>query len=266
MIVAGGTSLAYITPPARIVSLVDITGLNLNYVRETKRFLHLGATLTLNDIALSEPCRRLFNGILSRAALSIAGCPVRNLVTLGGNCVGQFSWSILPVLLLALDARFVVTSPSEKRSIRADEFYTGRPSRKLQPESIITEVRLPLRNSNKMLYYGYFKKFSRVSTEFSFATLASSLLLDKEHLEVKEARIVMGSLSPFPQRLTATEAIIKGNVIREDLVEALCKKAQEEVSIAHDLRCSVEYKREITGVLIREMLEKASTEVAREKR
>jgi xanthine dehydrogenase YagS FAD-binding subunit len=69
-------------PPEHVV---DITGIKeLNYVKEQKNGLRIGATTTLSDIA-SSPLIAATCPLLSQAASEVAVAQIRNVATLGGN-------------------------------------------------------------------------------------------------------------------------------------------------------------------------------------
>ena len=65
--------------------LIDITGINeLNFIREQKNGLKIGATTILSDIA-SSPLITAKYSLLSEAAHQVAVPQIRNIGTLGGN-------------------------------------------------------------------------------------------------------------------------------------------------------------------------------------
>jgi len=65
--------------------LLDITGIrDMNYIKELKNGLKIGATTTLSDIATSSLVARRYS-LLSQAAGQVAVPQIRNVGTLGGN-------------------------------------------------------------------------------------------------------------------------------------------------------------------------------------
>ena len=70
---------------SRLSILLDINGIkDLNYIREQKNGLKIGATTTLTDIA-SSPLVAGRYPLLSQAANQVAVPQIRNVGTLGGN-------------------------------------------------------------------------------------------------------------------------------------------------------------------------------------
>ncbi len=87
--IAGGTDLLgvlkdkiHARSPETVVDLKTIPG--LNYVKETKNGLSIGALTTLTEICKNETIRNQY-GLLAQAALSVASPQLRNMGTLGGN-------------------------------------------------------------------------------------------------------------------------------------------------------------------------------------
>ena len=252
--IGGGTSFAFNRPPARITTLIDLTALKLNYIKQTEKVVRLGSMLTLNQLAESEVTPRMFDGVLQSAARATATFPIRNLVTIGGNCVSVFSWSIFPVVMWALDASFVIHSDSGHRKLSADELFLRHPKKVLASDEIITEIQLPVVRNGKNRCYYHFKKFCRTATEFSWVTLSTRFVLDNSTQIIRDVRIVVGALSPLPQRLSQTEKLLMGNSITQNLVNEALHSLQKETKIAKDLRCSVDYKRRIASVFLQEIL------------
>lgn len=254
--IAGATSFVFNRPSARITTLIDLTALGLNHIKQTKRLVRLGSMLTLNELAESDNTATMFNGVLQSAARATALFPTRNLITLGGNCVSIFSWSIFPVVLWALDASFIINSASSgRKKLPADDLFSAHPKKVLANYEIISEIQVPVIQNGKNQCYYHFKKFSRTATEFSWVTLATRFILNHNNHTICDARIVAGALSPMPQRLYQTEKILVGNPLTQNLVDKAISVLESEAKIAKDLRCSVEYKRRIASVLFREILD-----------
>src|SRR5256885_4662356 len=85
--IAGGTDLIpnmkhRLFTPEHLISLKQIDALKEIAVRGSE--LHLGAMITIADLARHEEVRKIFPS-LSRAASQIAGPQLREMGTLGGN-------------------------------------------------------------------------------------------------------------------------------------------------------------------------------------
>lgn len=86
---AGGTDLCGVLKdeflpvyPEAVVNIKSISG--LDYIREDRRFLRIGALARLTDIAESPLVKERY-GALAEAAHAVASLQIRNVATLGGN-------------------------------------------------------------------------------------------------------------------------------------------------------------------------------------
>ncbi len=251
-LIAGATSLTFGKPLSRIDTLVDITFCGLNYLKLQKDKLCLGATITLSEIAESEEAGKLFDGILRKAIYSTASSSLRNLITIGGNVVGVFSWSTQPLVLSLLEARMIFQSSSGIRTENAVELFSQSPGEWIKPAEILAEIQIPLPQVNNS--FCTFKKFSRTATEFAWINAGVKLEFEPGTNAIKNTRLIVGAVSPLPQQLKKTAELLNGNQLNDQLIEEAAFTASEEARINKDLRCGKEYKREILVVILREML------------
>jgi len=91
---AGGTMLNWRgTPKAK--ALIDLKELNLGGIKTSKNKIEIGASVTIQDLALSKEVPRA----ITKAAGNFTSINVRNMATVGGSVAGAFFISnLLPVL------------------------------------------------------------------------------------------------------------------------------------------------------------------------
>src|ERR671923_201147 len=82
----------------------------------------IGALTLHADVASSDLVRERLPG-LAEAASVIGDVQVRNRGTIGGSVAHNDPGADFPVILTALDASFVLQSPSGKRTVAADDFF-----------------------------------------------------------------------------------------------------------------------------------------------
>ncbi len=87
-----------------IGTAIDLSGLDLQYIRETEDHIEIGAMTTLREIEVSPLLQRHFSGMLPLAASGVAGVQVRNQATIGGTAAGRYGFSDLLCALVAMDA------------------------------------------------------------------------------------------------------------------------------------------------------------------
>jgi carbon-monoxide dehydrogenase medium subunit len=116
--------------------LIDISALKeLSFIRASKDAIVVGAGAKHFEVANSSDVKRAIPA-LAQLAESIGDPAVRHMGTLGGSLANNDPAADYPAAALALNA----TVTTRRRSIAADEFFTGMFSTALDPDEIITEV------------------------------------------------------------------------------------------------------------------------------
>src|SRR5438445_75175 len=123
--------------------LVDIGRIpGLEYVKEEGGVLRIGGRTRESALEQSELIRSRYP-ILYDTVRVIADPLVRNLATVGGNLAHGDPGNDHPATMLALGAQVVATGPSGERVIPIDKFFLGLFTTALQPDEILTEIRIP---------------------------------------------------------------------------------------------------------------------------
>lgn len=87
-----------------ISTLIDLSGLGLDYVKEREDAFELGAMATLRGLETHEGLRRDYYNAFAHALGPIVGVQFRNTATVGGSVFARFGFSDISTLLLALGA------------------------------------------------------------------------------------------------------------------------------------------------------------------
>src|SRR3954468_23956983 len=122
--------------------------------------------------------------------------------------------------LVALDAKFVLTSSGGERVIGTDEFFIGPKVdithlTSTKPEEILTTIRIPKTWANANFYFE--KVADRNTWDFPLVNVAAALRV--QNGTIQDARIACGGVSAVPRRLTSVEQIIKGQAVSESLAK-----------------------------------------------
>ena len=128
--------------------VIDIGGLaELKGIEVRNKALHIGAATKHDDVANSVVVK---NVIPSLAALAnqIGDPQVRNLGTLGGSVANNDPAADYPAAVLALDA----TIHTNRRDIRADDYFKGLFTTALEPGEIITGISFPQPIAHRAAY------------------------------------------------------------------------------------------------------------------
>jgi carbon-monoxide dehydrogenase medium subunit len=245
-ILAGGQSLI---PAMRFrlalpETLIDINRIgDLDYLREENGHLAIGGLTRESALEESAAVQSSYP-LLADTARVIADPLVRNLATVGGNLAHADPANDHPATMLAYGATVVANGPGGERTISIDDFFTGLFETALEPNEILTEIRIPSPGPNAG---GAYVKVERKVGDYAVSAVAVQLALEGE--TVAAARIGLTNVSPVPMRANGAEQALVGGSPSPETLEAAGQAAAAECDPSADLRGSVDYKRDLTRVL-----------------
>ena len=145
-LLAGGHSLIpamklRLASPRTLIDLGTVPG--LRGVRMDGNTLVIGALTVHTDVASAELVQKHLPG-LADAASVIGDVQVRNRGTIGGSVAHADPGADFPVILTALNASFVLQSTSGSRTVAADDFFIDFYTTAMEPNEVLTEIRVPL--------------------------------------------------------------------------------------------------------------------------
>lgn len=251
MVVAGGTTLSTWKDP-KVTALVDISRLGLSYIKKEGNGLTIGATTSMRDLVENVATVKHGGGLLARAAMTVKSHLIRNAMTLGGHIVPTTAWTEAPPALLALDAVVTITNGKETKVKYAD-FVAKNEYRRLGRRELVTSIELPGEWARAGTGW---QSFRRTSSEPTWVQVAVALTKRKGGA-IDAARVVVGGLSSRPYRYAAAEEELVGAHHVEGLFATVADHVVRDLKIEADFRSSIEYRKEITGVLVRRALDEA---------
>jgi carbon-monoxide dehydrogenase medium subunit len=245
-VVGGGLHLT-VFPNPQVQYFIFLDNLGLNYIREENGTVSIGATVTINNAAKSDLIKELFSGNLSSALSLIASELLRNQITFGGSIAQREPYSDISTILLALDAEVVYFDGSEHTE-KIDEFFEADFRAKLK-KAIIKEVRFKKFDSS---YKFGMERHVRNATDIALLNMA--MLAQIEENKIKDIIVSYGS-RPMPGiRFKALEDFLKGKDLNE-AVKEVYNFAKENADVKGDIRRDEQYRRELTGVFAKRLLE-----------
>jgi carbon-monoxide dehydrogenase medium subunit len=155
---------------------------------------------------------------------------------------------------MACDAEIMVTGKSGTRGIKAADFFVAALTTALEPDEIITEVRLPAWPQGRR--WG-FQEFARRRGDFAMSGIALFYDLDASG-KATNAHVGAIGVGDRPLRLGAVEAVLNGRVIDEATIEKASQAASAAVDPPDDIHASAAYRRALTGTLVERALRSAS--------
>ena len=222
--------------------LVDVGRIEeLSYVREEGDYLAIGALTRHREIETNELV--LANsGLLAAATKQVGDPQVRHRGTIGGALAHGDPASDIPSAALALRASFIIEGPSGKREVGADDFFTGFLETALEPEELLTEIRVPKLPNSKWS----FQKFNRRAQDWAIVG-ASVLIADNQ------CGVGLVNMDFKPVRAAALEEAIESGASAEE-ASLLAADGLEPPS---DLNASTEYRSHLARVLTKRGLQES---------
>ncbi len=216
--------------------LIDIGGLTeLAGVAADGDELVIGATTRHADLAASELVRTEAP-LLAYAAAQVGDPQIRHRGTIGGSLSHADPAADLPMALVALGGSVVLQGPSGTRTVAADDFFDGYFETAMQPDELLTDVRVPRRPG---VPWGY-QKFVRRANDWAIVGVAAI-----------DGRIALANMGPTPLRATAAEAALGAGATPAEAAVY----AAEGTSPGEDMHADREYRRHLAQVLTRRALE-----------
>jgi carbon-monoxide dehydrogenase medium subunit len=252
---AGGTNMivdlrARRIAPNRLVSLAKLGSLRGIRIDDGRLVMGGGTTISdiLHDRRLAEhaPC-------LVEQARVFGGQMVRNTATVAGNiCSGSPAADTVPALM-ALDAAVELTSKEGARVVPLSAFFLGVKEDVRRSDELVTEVSwdLPPAHSTSLFY-----KLARRRGD-AITVVGIAVAMTVEAGKCSAVRIALGAVAPVVKRAAAAEAMLAGNALTPELIDAAAGQAAEETDPIDDLRASAEYRRHGVKVLTRRLVAEA---------
>ena len=253
-ILAGGQSLI---PAMRFrlaipSVLIDLNGIDsMGYLREDNGHLAIGSMSRESALEDSDTVQTKYH-LLADAAKVIADPITRNMATVGGNIAHADPANDHPAVMLAYNAQVSAIGPNGSRTIAIDDFFVDLFENALNDDEILTEIRIPRPGANSG---GSYIKFERKVGDYAISAAAVQLTMDGDTCTA--ARIGLTNVSAVPMRATNAEQILVGNKVTDEVLEEAGRAAAAECNPSPDLRGSIDYKRDVTRVLLKRAIRQA---------
>ncbi|MBI5031249.1 MAG: FAD binding domain-containing protein [Chloroflexi bacterium] len=241
---AGGTALNAASPDD-VTAVVDLSALDLAYIRESSGAIAIGATTKLVELVASPILRAMANGVVSQAAHRSTSSILRNQASVAGTLISEPD-GVLAVALLALDAHVTIVRKESRTHSLADFLAMCE---HLLMMALVTEVTLPITNPHASLH-----TVARTPSNKPIVSVVAStqILRSAQNDNVAHnVRIALGGVGETAVRTSAAEKILEAQSLNDVLIEKAASVAAEGLSPVGDFRGSAEYRKEMTVVLAR---------------
>jgi aerobic carbon-monoxide dehydrogenase medium subunit len=191
--------------------------------------------------------------LLVDAIRHIGHVQIRNRGTVGGSLVHAEPAAELPTVAVALGAEMVARSTRGERVVPALEFFDGPFTTTLQPDELLTEVRMPVTEGRRTA----FVEVARRTGDFALAGVAAVVRFQPGAARVADAGLVALGAGPVPIRLRDAEAAVLGTDLGDASVSAAAAAAMAAVSPVTDIHADEDYRRRLVGTLVSRALQRA---------
>jgi aerobic carbon-monoxide dehydrogenase medium subunit len=255
-LLAGGHSLLPMmklrfAQPGHLIDLGRIP--ELKGIREDAGTLRIGAMTTENELIWSKLLQARCPLLVEGAKL-ISDPQVRYKGTIGGDIAHGDAGNDHPALMLALGASFVLRGPAGERVVAADGFFVGSYSTLMQPDEILTEIRIPTPAVGTG--YAYAKLKRKVG---DFATAAAAVTLRLKGGAVQDVAIALTNVGPTALKARAAEDALRGKAITDATMAEAARLAMSICAPVTDQRGNADYKTAMAGEMTQRALRSAAS-------
>lgn len=251
-VVAGGTFIGILMSqrlimPVAFLSLRNIQTLSFiekQGEQDMAQHLRIGAMTTHRQLERSAVIRSEWSSLAHTFAL-VASPRVRNQATVGGVLADADYASDPPAMLHALDARAIAQKKGGyEREIPVEELITGYYETSLQPDELLTEIRIPYAVERSV-----YRKFrSRSSEDRPCVAIAAAQVSGK-------LRVVVGAVAERPQYFSSICSLADEEVLNRELATEIGRRYAESIDPISDSRGSSTYRSRVIAVEVRRALE-----------
>ncbi len=243
--VSGGTSVGLLIgqgllAPATVVWLGRIP--ELRGIRHDGHQLVIGAGVTLRSLA-SDPAVAVGLPAVAAAAAAVGNARIRAVATIGGAIAHADPRQDLPPALLAQHAEVEIAGRQGRRRLPLHELATGFMSTVLEPDELITEVRIPIVAGQR----GCYQRFTPASNDdYPTVAVASTVVLDPDGT-VTDAAVAVGGAASTAYLVPEASSLVGGRGSQADR-EAVGAAAAARSQPTGDRLGSPAYKREMVAI------------------
>lgn len=255
-VLSGGHSLIPVlklrlAAPAVVVDIGRIK--ELRTIKVDGDTIRIGANTTHAEITSNADLKK-HCPLLCETAAQIGDQQVRNRGTIGGSLTHADPAADWPAAILALNAEIVARSGKGERVIKASDFFVDVMTSAVEPNEIVTEIRVPKpAQPNAAVYL----KVPQSASGFAIVGVAAQLKIANGKCE--DVSIGVTGLAPKAFRAASVEAALRGKAIDDATVSAAAAKADAEAADAmEDIHASGDYRRHLARVYARRAVQAAA--------
>lgn len=215
----------------RIGTAIDLSKLDLDYIKDGSGYIEIGAMAKFRDIETSNVLINCFGGVLPRSVSSIVGVQFRNIVTVGATVYSKYGFSDLLTALLALDTEVELHRGGRMQLA----VFLDRPPER----DILTRVFIK-KNERKAAYVN----LRNSASDFSILNVAVSSIDG-------EWRIVAGARPQRAKVALKASSMLSGGNLTDGGINSAADMAADELSFGTNMRGTAGYRKALCKVLVK---------------
>lgn len=215
----------------RIGTGIELSNLNLDYIKEDEDYIEIGSMTTFRTLETSQIVKKNFGDIIEDSVKDIIGIQFRNVVTVGATVFSKYGFSDLIVALLSLDTEVELYKTGR---ISLEEFL----NRDYEKDLLI---KVYIKKTNKNASY---KSLRNAKSDYPLLNVSVSKHMGKFKLCV----------GARPQKATIAKQaseFLSNNEVNEVNIDKAIEIASEELTFGSNMRASRDYRKAMSKVLLK---------------
>lgn len=254
---AGGTDL---------IDQVRIGRLAPDLIVDIKKIPELSELSIGSDglrIGAAVPCYRIYHdamikdiySALTDSASLIGGIQIQSRASIGGNLCNSGPAADSTPSLIALNGIAFIAGAEGFREVPIEDFCTGPGKNILSRGEFLVQIRLPPRKLGNGSAYQRF--IPRNEMDIAVVGVGVSVQLDTTRKLIESARIALGAVAAKPLFAQEASDLLAGKAISDETLAQAAAAAQAVATPIDDMRGTIEFRKHVTGVLVKRVLMQA---------
>lgn len=251
---AGGTDLIDHLRTGRVVTdyVVDIKQIpELNVLELSDSGLRLGAAVSCKKICASDEVREHYPALIDVCSM-IGGIQIQSRASMGGNLCNSGAAADSTPALIACGGVCSISGPDGTRQVPVEKFCTGPSQNVLAAGELLTEIKFPLPVGKSSSHYQRF--IPRYEMDIAVVGVGASLTLDAAGEFITDARVGLGAVAASPFLAQNVSEFLIGKAATDETFAEAGEMAKSSISPITDHRGTVEFRLQVTKVLVKRVL------------
>ena len=257
-VLAGGTDLIVQLRENRrrtdlVVDVKKIAELNaLSYDAATG--LTIGAAVPCYRIYGDAEIAAAYPGLMDAARL-VGGTGIQGRASLGGNlCNASPAGDTIPPMIV-LSGEAEIAGPNGTRKVAVEDFCTAPGRTVLEDGEFLVSLHFPAPPANSGAFYRRF--IPRNEMDIAVVGVGASVVLSGDRSSFLSARIAVGAVAPTPLYVREAGEALAGQPVSDETIRRAADLARDAARPISDMRGTAEYRKHLTSVLTRRVVEGA---------